>query len=616
MSKVDKKLISLTLIFAMVFTIFSPLLVNAAETVPEGVIEFKDEGLFNALKNTSADKDGDGYITIKEMEAIETLRLDNGYVPIKSLEELSFAKNLKNLTIYNLDENITQYNLEALTNLEYFSIEKDVTDKNYKMDKENIKVPENVFIYDGARNVGETNSYYIYGISIKDKEVTVQKYDTYALDSYNQTIYKYAKIEDENIAKVASSVMIEGMNVGNTKIVFSSDLKTMEIPITVTSSDIEINNNPELEENGITSKLIYNRILMSNGDLWKVNSKDEAIKEDSGVLDYMYLRYRNDGYKLITIKLKTNGNLSILGYTDDVENSEDEIRKDVSNVKTLLVNKEYKVAYLDNNNDVYLIYMNLDERQIETKLIETDVEKVEGAFYVKDGNTYYLDGTLIAENVMDKANGHAFAIGNDLYSVKESYYGKDPISYEIAANDFESFVDDQYWEDYDVLYKSINGEIKTVSGDVRDEDEKFPSVTLFGCKINRNDVLCRHNLEYLTNVRDFIGIYENQNDYQPSYVIAVRTDGTVWTKKYNQITNFEKLISTESKVDLGNVDGDGEVNIKDVKLTLQYSLSKEDLSDVQIKAADVNKDGKVDIKDVRLILLYSLQKIDSFEEAK
>ena len=46
------------------------------------------------------------------------------------------------------------------------------------------------------------------------------------------------------------------------------------------------------------------------------------------------------------------------------------------------------------------------------------------------------------------------------------------------------------------------------------------------------------------------------------------------------------------------------VTIKDVKLTLQYSLSKEDLSEVQIKAADVNKDGKVDIKDVRLILQY------------
>ena len=36
----------------------------------------------------------------------------------------------------------------------------------------------------------------------------------------------------------------------------------------------------------------------------------------------------------------------------------------------------------------------------------------------------------------------------------------------------------------------------------------------------------------------------------------------------------------------------------------------------KVKAADVNKDGKVDIKDVRLILLYSLQKIDSFEEAE
>ena len=611
MSKVDKKLISLTLIFAIMFTIFSPVIVNAQETTPEGVIEFKDEGLFNALRNTSVDKNSDGYITQEEMESVTNLYIDNGYVPIKSLEELSYAKNLKNLTIYGLDENITDYNLESLSNLEYFSIQKDVTDENYKIDKESIKAPSNVFVYDSLQSVGETNSYYIYGVSIKDKEVTVQKYDTYALDSYNQTIYKYAKIENENIAKIASNVMIEGMDVGSTKIVFTSDFTTIEIPITVTKADVEINNNPELENNGITSKLIYNRILMSNGDLWKVTSKDEAIKEDNGVLDYMYLRYRNDGYKLMIIKLKDNGTLNILGYTDGVENSEDEITKEVSDVKQLLVNKGYKVAYLDNNNDVYLISMNLDNKEIETKLIETDVEKVEGAFYVKDGNTYYLDGTLIVEDVMEEAKNNAFAIENDLYRVKESYYGTEPISYEIVANDFESFLNEQYWDDYDVLYKSTNGNIKTVSGDVRDR-YKYSSATLFGVLINNNDVLCRHNLEYLTNVRDFIEIKEDPDAYVPSYVIVVRTDGTVWTKKYNEITNFEKLISTENDVDLGNVDGDGEVNIKDVKLTLQYSLSKEELSEVQVKAADVNKDGKVDIKDVRLILLYSLNKISEF----
>ena len=122
-------------------------------------------------------------------------------------------------------------------------------------------------------------------------------------------------------------------------------------------------------------------------------------------------------------------------------------------------------------------------------------------------------------------------------------------------------------------------------------------------------------------MKDYItinGYDEEMKMNNPKYIIAIREDGTIWTKDYEtEISGFNKILSLETE-DLGNVDGDGdgEVNIKDVKLTLQYSLSKEDLSDVQIKAADVNKDGKVDIKDVRLILLYSLQKIDSFEEAK
>ena len=66
MTKIDKKLISLTLIIAMVFTMFCPVITNAAENVPEDAIEFEDQALFTALKNVyMLDSNKDGYITVE-----------------------------------------------------------------------------------------------------------------------------------------------------------------------------------------------------------------------------------------------------------------------------------------------------------------------------------------------------------------------------------------------------------------------------------------------------------------------------------------------------------------------------------------------------------------------
>ena len=131
MTKTDKKLISLTLIIAMVFTIFSPVIVNAAENVPEGAIEFKDQVLFEKLKTATVfdeelnkyvpvDKNEDGYITKQEMEDLESLTV---YVysndeKITSLEDLAYKKNIKSLTVTGIDESVAEYDLTPFTNVE------------------------------------------------------------------------------------------------------------------------------------------------------------------------------------------------------------------------------------------------------------------------------------------------------------------------------------------------------------------------------------------------------------------------------------------------------------------------------------------------------------------
>ena len=68
-------------------------------------------------------------------------------------------------------------------------------------------------------------------------------------------------------------------------------------------------------------------------------------------------------------------------------------------------------------------------------------------------------------------------------------------------------------------------------------------------------------------------------------------------------------------VTMGDLDGDGEVTIADLRLTLRAVCKKVTLTSEQKMAADVEKDDKnvVDIKDLRKILRFVCKKIDSLD---
>lgn len=66
---------------------------------------------------------------------------------------------------------------------------------------------------------------------------------------------------------------------------------------------------------------------------------------------------------------------------------------------------------------------------------------------------------------------------------------------------------------------------------------------------------------------------------------------------------FETLLQSE-EIQLGDVNGDGDVDIFDANLVVGYYNGTTELSETQIKAADVNGDGDVDIFDANLIVAY------------
>lgn len=73
--------------------------------------------------------------------------------------------------------------------------------------------------------------------------------------------------------------------------------------------------------------------------------------------------------------------------------------------------------------------------------------------------------------------------------------------------------------------------------------------------------------------------------------------------------------SLEPPFTLGDVDGNGNINTTDARLTLQAAVGKiqlSNISDTAELAADVNRDGRVNTTDARLILQKAVNKIEDF----
>ena len=93
-----------------------------------------------------------------------------------------------------------------------------------------------------------------------------------------------------------------------------------------------------------------------------------------------------------------------------------------------------------------------------------------------------------------------------------------------------------------------------------------------------------------------------------TYNVYVSTDSVNLTK----VASLE--YGTEPEYTLGDIDGDGNIDIADALIALRVSAQITTLDTKETKAADVNTDGFVDIKDALLLLRYSAKIITSFND--
>ena len=132
------------------------------------------------------------------------------------------------------------------------------------------------------------------------------------------------------------------------------------------------------------------------------------------------------------------------------------------------------------------------------------------------------------------------------------------------------------------------GTAKTESGSHVWNAEKKTKIVTITAKIDSGVSSCQLNVDLESDKRFSVG-YDNGSGVQPCYEVAVDS----------RAVNLSGAL-------LGDVNGDGKVNAKDVVLMRRYCANaiKYPLDAYQLQVADVFQDGKVNAKDVVVLRRY------------
>ncbi|MFR9184227.1 MAG: dockerin type I repeat-containing protein [Christensenellales bacterium] len=115
------------------------------------------------------------------------------------------------------------------------------------------------------------------------------------------------------------------------------------------------------------------------------------------------------------------------------------------------------------------------------------------------------------------------------------------------------------------------------------------------------------------SARSVNGVRIVKFDSKVNHKMKTLAAGTVTVGAFNVDTRqYYEFNVTVSDVLLGDVDGNGLIEVKDITLLQNYMAGAAELTQKQMKAADVNSNGSVTLQDVLMIQQYVAKKIDSF----
>ena len=545
MNQIDKKVISMLLLISMLFSIIAPT-ITLADSKPADAIDFKNENFRLYLQyNAGVDKNADGYITPEEMKELKIANiigynLDNDFA---NVEELKYAENLEKLEMYGFKDE--EFDISGFKKLKSFSIctNNSSTTKNTK-----IIVSDTMFAY--------YDNYYFKAFLPEDIEL----YEGERSSLVPSILGSTSNIEDENIAKFGENGLV-GVKEGNTIVHLKSEFSENDMKVTVKKPDFI--SNQDLEKETINTKMwsFGKRVLDANGYLYEVDSTDQLTLKKKNIKDFNWI-YATPSMSEDNVVLSylDNNNKVSLEYKDA-------IIKEIQNVKQTIEMDAENMAYLTTNNELYFIgreQISLNksipaESSINPIFVDDNIENIIGNFYIKNGNTYYIENKELMENTEIKdAYRNYYALNGTL----KGYFKTTMANYDSSTQTFtytskfnkndniaDGFKEFKGWNNiaFPVFFKNV--------------DDKY-----FTCNTTSANVTQYSNFQtkYYNNNHLFIDLFDNNYYYPDSlkllgdvedifvikeYTLIRRTDGSIWINDINKDgLEFKKLFPLNSNI--------------------------------------------------------------------
>ncbi len=636
--------------------------------LPQDAVMFKDIGLRSRLVDGIIDTNEDGCINKDELNRATHMYLAFGeFSAIPIIKDLSGLENAVNLTYIDLSGNAELSDISALFGLEKLQsvhlAGTNVSDadrwkladfKDCTMSKgDRITLPSLGALFEEgltveavdskdcveiessgnaaeilAKEAGETRLHISYHDLSKDITVTVQgiQADQEVGEDYpveirpRPSISANAFYSDEGLILDSNHQLWQlypepAKKKDNVKdyvanwVYYGADRKNAEIRTYLLDNDNNLWKDTEKLSESV-EKFDGRYALDSQGTLHNVyNSGNERIEN---VTDWISPSYGSQGVAYLLKKDRTLWTRQESAADQKME----EWRQIESNVKQL-----YEDGYLKTDGTV----VSFDGTK--TTNVKADRMCEDGNFYDKDGNYYFC---------ITKWNGSTHEYEKEYINMgkievkqAESYGGEDGgvfllnqekqvYKYDLSEKKMNLLMTDvlrineglpYYWSD------STSWAFQLSDGKYYDLEGKAMAEARIGYSGYEDDLIwhedgsqavVRNGVTILTSVttvwRDRIeGAWRTY---------ACRTDGTIW-----DITGVpEQILDLKSASYLkGDVDEDGTVDIKDLRLILRHVCEKIKLTDRQIMIADVVNDGTVNIHDLRKELRYVCGKLESLD---
>lgn len=406
----------------------------------------------------------------------------------------------------------------------------------------------------------------------------------------------------------------------------------------------------------------HDYILLKNGELWQIFPEVEKITDQVQKADYCpYGNWEEEpmSYKAKVWFLKNDGTVWNIGESEAVQVDE--------NVKEL----NYPGTVLKNDGKLYRSEIDVDGNEENRTLVSGNVTRTFVWGYQKaDGSIWDFHGCTLEAGKVDYASEAGYSISGEgfyIYGWNEAMScinSKNNINIgdcklkEVSAvkysveDDYDCYKlgiaeDDSVWaipveaEDNTAVYCGENAEYimptEVFEADIdwvdkdghiyKKDKQLVPSLEnpLRRSYFNTSGSTWAE-LSVIAENEGYVAIKDNEiimdhilvretTSYEPNekqHAFVLKTDGSVWDVTENPV-EIGKIEDNVPNFVRGDVTGDNEVDIKDLRTVLRSVCGKEELTENQKLAADVTGDDQVDIQDLRKLLRFVCGKMETLD---